>query len=88
MLPSGRHHSIMTQESIDHRFASAKGDKRLQRRAASTHRQNLIAKSCAGIRIYHLAAMTFLKKTVGVGRQYFRPLIAVIAGGVAAAENM
>src|SRR5437773_2425538 len=78
-------HAIVPQKRVQLRRASPECHKRLECRPATASRKHLIPESGAhGGRQDAL----FLEDAVGVGGEHLGPFVAVIAGGVAAVEDM
>src|SRR3954471_9090662 len=79
----------MPQERIHARLAAAKRAERFGRWTAAAHRKDFLPETLAGLRIEHAARHAgLLERAVGVGGKHLRPLVAVIAGRIAAAEDV
>src|SRR3954466_10504485 len=84
--PLGRgRHPIMTQKRIDLRLAAAEGDEGLEGRPASAASEPFPPETCADLGVQHAG---LLERAVGVGRKHLGPLVAVVAGGIAAGEDV
>src|ERR1700730_11819372 len=75
----------MPQQGIDLGGPAAKCDKRLQRGPASPASEHLVPEPATRLRRQHAL---FLEQAVGVSGKHLGPLVAVIARGITAGENM
>jgi hypothetical protein len=75
----------MAQERVDLRFAATEGGEGFNRGPLAAAREDFAAQARAGFRVEHAF---FFKGRIGIGRQYFRPLVAVITRCIAASEDM
>src|SRR6266498_131185 len=82
---SGGDHTIVPQQRVDSRFAAAKRLERFERRTAAADGEDLVAEARTGPGVEHAL---LLEQAVGVGREHFGPLVAVVAGRVATGEDM
>src|SRR4051812_2076691 len=82
---SVRGHSIMAQKRVDLGLAAAEGDKGFERGTAAARSQHLTAEARAGLRIEHAV---LLEGAVGIGRKHLGPLVAVVARGIRAREDV
>src|SRR5450631_953388 len=82
--------ALVAQECINARFAAAEGPKAVERAAAAARLEHVLAQTPAGLDAEHPAVFgrCLLKRTPGVGRQHLGPLVAVVARGVAAVEDV
>ena len=80
----------MAQQGIDIRFATPEGLERFQRRPRAAHRQDFILEALPGLDRQDIVAGSagFFEGAVGVGRQYLCPLVAIVAGRVAAGKDV
>src|SRR5688572_32833906 len=74
-------HTIVLEERLDAGLAPAERGEGFRCRAAAAHREDLVAEPRSGFRIENAV---FFKEAVRVGGQDFRPLVAVVARGIAA----
>src|SRR5690606_34732394 len=84
-------HSIMAKQGIQFRVPSSERAKRVDGRSATAYRQDLVEEAPAGFgdaRRRVRPGHGLLERGVGVGRQHFGPLVAVVAGRVAAGEDV
>jgi hypothetical protein len=84
------HHAAVAQEGIHLRFAAAEGLEGFERRAAAADGEDLVPEALAGLGVEHaaLGAAALLEGGEGVGGQHLGPLVAVVAGRVAAGEDV
>ncbi|KAF1858236.1 hypothetical protein Lal_00014736 [Lupinus albus] len=78
------------RQRVDLRFAAAEGLERVERRARAAHGQDLAVEALARLVEQRSAARFdgFLERRIRVRRQHLGPLVAVIAGRVAAREDV
>src|ERR1700686_403117 len=77
--------TVLLEQRRDLRLAAAKLHERFERIAAAAARENAVEKAPPRGAI---ECPTLDECRKRIRRQYFRPLVAVIAGGVAAGKNM
>src|SRR3569623_1827724 len=77
--------AIAAQQGFRLRLAAAEGHEAFQRRARTAHREDRIAERSARGRVEN---PRLFEPAEGIGGQYFRPQIAVIARAVAAGKNV
>src|ERR1700680_5242775 len=75
----------MPKQGLDLGGPAAKCDKRLQRGPASPASEHFVPEPATRLRRQHAL---FLKQAVGVSGKHLGPLVAVIARGITAGENM
>src|SRR6476660_2309747 len=78
-------HTIVPEQRVDARLAPAEGAERFRGRPAAADRENFVAEALPGARVEDAV---FLEEGIGVRREHFRPLVAVVARGVAAREDV
>src|SRR6202521_5488348 len=83
--PSGGRHSIMTQKRVDLRLAPAESDEGFEGRAAAAGAKHLTAEAFTDLGVEHSA---LLERAIGVRRKDLGPLVAVVARGIAAGEDV
>src|SRR4051794_20384290 len=78
-------HSLMTQKCIDLGLATSEGLERVHGAAAAAGFENGLAVSASCLDAWlAVGACCFLERCVGVGAQHLGPLVAVVAGRIAA----
>src|SRR5450755_1555923 len=77
--------TVLLEQRRDLRLAAAKLHERLERIAAAAARENAVEEAPRGGAI---ECPALDKGRKGIRRQHFRPLIAVIAGSVAAGKDV
>src|SRR5947208_12955357 len=75
----------MPEKGVELGWPAPEGDERFERGPAAAPRQDLVAETGARVRRQDAG---LLEEAVRVGRQDFRPLVAVVAGRVAAREDV
>src|SRR5262245_17562235 len=89
-LYSGFDHAAVAQPGVAFRSPTAEGLEGLQRGARAADRQHFACEAFAGLAVEHAAELLagFLEGGEGVGGQHLGPLVAVVAGRVAAREDV
>src|SRR5262249_8212148 len=82
--PSGRD-AVLLEQRHDLGLATAEFDERLERIAAAATRQNAVEKASRSVAIERAALD---ESAEGIRRQHLGPLVAVVAGGIAAGKDM
>ncbi len=75
----------MAQQGLYARFPAAEGDEELHGICAAPFLQDVLPEQHAGLGIEH---PVLLEQGKSVGREHFGPLVAIVAGGVTAAEDV
>src|SRR5262245_20775007 len=83
--PCSAAHAAMPEQRFHTRLPSTESDKRLERWAAAAHTKDLVPEALAGGAVEHAV---LLEQAVSVSRQHLSPLIAVVARGISAGEDM
>ncbi len=85
----GLGHALVAQQGVQGRCPAPEGLEGLHGWAAAADFQDGLAVARTGFRARQaVGAGGFLESGIGVGAQHFRPLVAVVAGRVAAREDM
>src|SRR5579862_4684236 len=82
-------HSLMAQQCVDLWLSAAKGFERIHGAAAAAGFEDRLAVLASGLDAgLAVGARCFLERRVGVGAQHLGPLVAVVAGRIAAREDV